>query len=516
MNVIKFLRDFIDMNPDVKSAKLARWVGDNYPDFPYTSSSTERMLQRIKKGDDGFLRSKKDIDLDEFPLVDISSGNTVPQEDNIDINDIDVIVEEEEMKLEAGGTSYTYDKGIYVLGGELHVSGELISKLFTDYPRKGLNLSRTALINKYDLGKLGENGPSVLGTIQRKLGLYKDSNIVAPHLFAELTPEELDSYMDSQLDTVINNPEYIEKKYHNRVMANYRNVINQASLKEIEFYNKIEEIAKTFNTVDRKISLSHTVTGSDKTCVVTIADVHAGASVKDVQRTHDFNSETIRKRLGAIADAVNEGGYSNVNIAIMGDMFQGSAFNHIGAGNTIAEQYAEQFKLAYELMVEFLSKVHNISAIYAVGGNHDRGSSDNRQDQKSSMLDILVFMLSKIIKMPIEFHHDTISFVADGVCYILQHGHFNYHKKNAADIILDHGKPEMFNMILRGHLHSLQVANNDDRRNYRRIVVPSIYTGEDYSSTGGWSNNAGFTIFETTNLGSLAKKAPKMIVESLQ
>jgi len=504
------------MNPDVKSAKLARWVNDNYPDFPFTSSSTERMLQRIKKGDDAFLRSKKDIDLDEFPLVDISSGNIIPQEDNIDINDIDVVVEEEEMKLEAGGTSYTYNKGIYVLGGELHVSGDLISKLFTDYPRKGLNLSRTALINKYDLGKLGENGPSVLGTIQRKLGLYKDSNIVAPHLFTELSPEELDVYMDSQLDTVINNPEYIEKKYNNRVMANYRNVINEASLKEIEFYNKIEEIAKTFEVVSKKVVFKKASTDSKKTCVVTIADMHAGANVKGVQRTHDFNSETIRKRLDAIAVSVNANNYSKVTIAIMGDMFQGSPFNHIGAGNTIAEQYAEQFKVAYELLVEFLGKVNNIESIYAVGGNHDRASSDNRQDQKSSMLDILVFMLSKIIDIPIEFHHDTLSFVSDGICYILQHGHMNYHKKNAADIILDHGEPTMFNMILRGHLHSLQVGNNDDRRNYRRIVVPAIYTGEDYSSTGGWSNNAGFTIFETSNGDIKAQFAPKMIVEPLQ
>ena len=200
----------------------------------------------------------------------------------------------------------------------------------------------------------------------------------------------------------------------------------------------------------------------------------------------------------------------------MGDMFQGSAYNHIGAGNTIAEQYAEQFKLAFELLVDFISNVDNVTGIYAVGGNHDRGSSDNRQDQKSSMLDILVYMLAKIIKMPIHFHHDTISFVSDGVCYILQHGHFNYHKKTAADIILDHGEPTMFNMILRGHLHSLQVLSNDDRRNYRRVVVPAIYTGEDYSSTGGWSNNAGFTIFETDNKGDIAQFAPKMIVEPLQ
>ena len=241
-----------------------------------------------------------------------------------------------------------------------------------------------------------------------------------------------------------------------------------------------------------------------------------GANVKGVQRTHNFDSKVIAERLAAIASALNEGQYKKVYIGIMGDVFQGSIFNHIGAGNTIAEQYAEQFKTAFELLRDFLEKVNNIEGIYAVGGNHDRASSDNRQDQKSSMLDILMFMFSKIIDVPIKFHHDTISFISDGICYILQHGHLNYHKKNAADIILDHGEPTMFNMILKGHLHSLQVLNNDDRRNYRRVIVPSIYTGEDYSSTGGWSNNAGFVIFETDNKSKNSYLAPKMIVEALQ
>ena len=337
MNVIKFLRDFIDLNPTEKSSVLARWLDDNYPDFPFKVSTLERMMQRIKKGDDDFLRSKKDVDLDEFPLVDIS---TKIEDDmsNDDINDIEVELEEEEMKLESEGTSYTYDKGLYIFGDSLKLSGELISSLFTDYPRKGLNLSRTALINKYNLGNYGVDGPTVLRTIQHKLGLYKDSNIVAPHLYTELSTPELDIYIDSQLDSVINNPEYIEKKYNNRVMANYRNVINSASLKEVEFYNKIEEIAKQFTVVTKSIALPKVIVEEQKSCVVTIADMHAGANVKGVQRTHDFDSKVIKKRLNKIAHAINNGGYSHVHLAIMGDMFQGSPYNHIGAGNTIAEQ----------------------------------------------------------------------------------------------------------------------------------------------------------------------------------
>lgn len=516
MNIIKYLEKFSETNKYVKATVLARWINEHYLDFPFSLATTERMIQKIRKeGADSF-KSKYDVSEEDMPIVNIRKED---KENSVefDINELEQIeIEEEQMKLEKVDTTYTYKEGIYIFNDTLKLSGELISKLFIDYPRKGLNLSRTALINKYNLGQYGVDGPTVLRTIQHKLGLYKDSNIIAPHLYDELNGDELDAYIDKQLDQVIRNPEYIEKKYNNRVLTQYRNTINKQLLREVDFYNKIEEISKQFKHIPKHIITTHKVVDEEKTCVVTIADAHVGADVKGVQRTHDFDTKVIEKRLEKIAEVVNQGDYSHVYIAIMGDMFQGTPYNHIGAGNTIAEQYAEQFKTAFELLSKFIISVHNIAGIYAVGGNHDRASSDNRQDQKSSILDILVFMLSKVLNMPIEFHHDTISFIADGVHYILQHGHFNYHKKNAADIILDHGSIDKFNLIIRGHLHSLQVLSNDDRRNYRRIVVPSIYTGEDYSSTGGWSNNAGFVIFETQNYGKNSKLAPKMIVEALQ
>lgn len=519
MNIVEYLTLMIEANPTTKNNDLAGRLKDDYPEIPFKKSSLIIMLQTIKRGAGDTLQSVKEVDVEEFPIFSVEEISPV------DLSNLEeeaaenahVEIEEKKMKLEEK-VSYTYAEGTYQLGDKVYLSGELISKLFVDYPSKGLNLSRTALINKYNLKSFGVDGHSVLRAVQSRLGLYKDSNIIPPHLYDELTPKELETYLEEQLDNVINNPEFIEKKYNNRILMKMRQTINQRSLDSAKMQDTIEELMETFKTINKTITLTTAKGSNGQSAVVTIADMHSGAKVKDVQRTHDFDTDVIRKRLTYIAKDLNECGFANVYIAIMGDVFQGSPYNHIGAGNTIEEQYASQYKVAYELLVEFIENVNNIAAIYAIGGNHDRASSDNRQDQKASMLDILMFSISKVIKtIPIEFHHDTLAFEVDNIVYILQHGHLNYHKKNSADIILDHGDANKFNMILRAHLHSLQVLSNDDRRNYRRVVVPSIYTGEDYSSAGGWSNNAGYTKFVNRQFYDDESKmlSPSMIVDSL-
>ena len=517
MNIVDYLKELLTYNEGAKPATIAETLLDVYPNFPYKSGSVKVMLQIIGRDKGHTIAGKRIIDPTLFPMLsenmasveDVDLSNFIDEEAGIEL-------EEQAMKLEKSDEPYTYSEGIYTLGKDLTLSGELVSKLFVDYPTKGLSLSRTALMNKYNLKDYGTDGPTVLRTIQHKLGLYKDSNIVPPHMYDELAAAELEKYIEDQIDSVINNPEFIEKKYNSRIMMQYRKVIGEKSLAQSRITDHIAELTETFKQIDQEIYLTKNEAALNGNVVVTLADMHSGAQVKGVQRTHDFDRHVIKARLDNIAKDLNEGGYENVYLAIMGDMFQGSPYNHIGAGNTISEQYAEQFKLAYELLVGFIQKVNNLTGIYAIGGNHDRATSDNREDQKSSMLDILMFTISSVLNIEIEFHHDTLSFEVDNIVYILQHGHLNYHKKPAADIILDHGDAKKFNMILRGHLHSLQVTNNDDRRNYRRVVVPSIYTGEDYSSTGGWSNNAGFTKFSKSKLNTEDKMlAPKMVVEPL-
>ena len=402
MNIVEYLSLMIEANPKIKNSVLARRIKEDYPGIPLKKSSLIIMLQTIKRGSADSLKSVKEVDMETYPIfsvdeispVDLAVKRTLEE---MDKEEHSIEIDEKKMKLESK-PSYYYSNGFYQLGDEISVSGELISKLFVDYPSKGLSISRTALINKYNLQQFGKDGHHVLRSIQSKLGLYKDSNIIPPHLYKELSASELETYMEEQLDSVINNPEFIEKKYNNRILMQYRASINEQSLNKSMLKDTIEELMETFKVIDKTITLTKTKGSNGENVIVTIADMHSGAKVKGVQRTHDFDSSIIRERLLVIAENLNSCGYSNVHIAIMGDVFQGSPYNHIGAGNTIEEQYADQYKIAYELLVEFIESVNNIAAIYAIGGNHDRASSDNRQDQKASMLDILMFSISKVIK----------------------------------------------------------------------------------------------------------------------
>jgi hypothetical protein len=65
---------------------------------------------------------------------------------------------------------------------------------------------------------------------------------------------------------------------------------------------------------------------------------------------------------------------------------------------------------------------------------------------------------------------------------------------------------------MEGHLHSRiqklnasQIRNfkqvDDDTRDCRRQVCPSLFTGNMYSEEGGWSTTAGFLIVEESTSG---------------
>ena len=66
-----------------------------------------------------------------------------------------------------------------------------------------------------------------------------------------------------------------------------------------------------------------------------------------------------------------------------------------------------------------------------------------------------------------------------------------------------------FNVILEGHLHTRiqkhSVTNLDkvsyDSITHRKVVCPSLFTGNSYSEELGYTTNAGYMIFENNGHG---------------
>jgi predicted phosphodiesterase len=153
-----------------------------------------------------------------------------------------------------------------------------------------------------------------------------------------------------------------------------------------------------------------------------------------------------------------------------------------------------------------LSKIYNLGTVAVVAGNHDRLSSNNKEDQDGGAADLICWSLGKM-GYDIQFNSIVETFEAGNINFILNHGHHGLSKRPVEYVAYHYGKQGKFNLILEGHLHSRiqKVARVDtvsgDSISVRKIVVPSLFTGNSYSEQLGFSTTAGFLIVEDNGFG---------------
>lgn len=246
--------------------------------------------------------------------------------------------------------------------------------------------------------------------------------------------------------------------------------------------------------------------------VVTISDLHLGAYIDGLIRTPDFNITTLTKKLESSLKIINSHKYSKVHIHILGDLIESfSGLNHKNSWKGLAKGMhgSNAVKLVTEILSEWLSKIYNLGEVKIIAGNHDRTSSNNDEDVNGQAADLVAWGL-KLMGYSVEFNSLVLTHTVEGICYILTHGHHGLSKMGTKEICWEYGEQGKFNLISEGHLHSrfkrtavkknhLQIM--DDAVDHRRIIHPSIFTGNFYSESNGWTTNAGFTIIEDNGSG---------------
>ena len=273
----------------------------------------------------------------------------------------------------------------------------------------------------------------------------------------------------------------------------------------------IESIEK--HSKKRKISVKK---GNDRIGVVSITDFHLGADIKDLFRTPDFNTEILLDYIDEVVVKINQMGYGRVHLNLLGDFFESiSGLNHPDTFKGLSKELigANAIIVASEIISgRIISKINNLIAVNMVSGNHDRFSHDNRIERTGEAGKLLYFLLQKEFKdLPIDYSSYVLAKDIDGIKYLLTHGDKYFSKKDASKFIFDYGDSSMFNVLLEGHLHSraskkvisaqikkydeLEVVSMDDL-NYRKINVPSLFTGNYFSETGGFGGSAGFIVTE--------------------
>jgi hypothetical protein len=288
------------------------------------------------------------------------------------------------------------------------------------------------------------------------------------------------------------------------------NVLSQESyVSEQELKDLIEDGLKNVKY------LTSNCDNTSRVGVVKLADLHLGAYVDNLIRTKNFSIDILANKLYDAATEVNKRGYSVVHIHILGDLiesFTGLSHKNTWKGLDKAMVGAEAVKLVVKILHDnFLSRIKNLGEVKVVAGNHDRVTSDNKEDVQGGAANLVCWGL-ELIGYRIEFNPLVITHVVDGICHILTHGHHNISKKSTKQICWDYGVQGMYNLICEGHLHSIIQKLNvnqrdsyqtikDDAVDHRRINCPSFFTGNFFSESLGYTSESGFIITENNGKG---------------
>lgn len=247
--------------------------------------------------------------------------------------------------------------------------------------------------------------------------------------------------------------------------------------------------------------------------VVKIADLHYGALVENLLRTRDFSPNILAEKLSVAADKINQRGFNLVHVHFQGDLLESfSGLSHKNSWKSMDVNIigAQAVKGCVELLhTHFLSKINGLGEIKMVAGNHDRVTSDNKEDEDGDAANLIAWGLG-LIGYSVEFNSNILSHEVAGINHVILHGHNIVSKRPTKEIIWDYGKQGMFNLVVEGHLHSLIERLNVNQRNafkttkddsidHRRIVCPSFFTGNSYSERLNFFSTSGFMIVSSYN-----------------
>lgn len=246
--------------------------------------------------------------------------------------------------------------------------------------------------------------------------------------------------------------------------------------------------------------------------VITLTDFHFGAYISAMNITPEFSIDILCRMLNQAAERLNRMEYKEVHVHLLGDLIESfTGLNHKNSWKGLDKGMfgVSAVKLFVKLFKKhFLDLVNNLGKIKLVAGNHDRVTSDNKEDVDGGAAELVAWGLD-LIGYDIEFKRDVLVHKVDGVNYILNHGHLGLtNKKSTQEICWMYGEKGIFNFITEGHLHSRISKLNakqvslfkmilDDNIDCRRQVCPSLFTGNTFSEDGGWNTLAGFIITES-------------------
>jgi len=366
---------------------------------------------------------------------------------------------------------------------------DVADKLFYDYSVYGNNMTSLEVRIRHNIS------PAQWYSLKGRLQLYKVSDIFSPETRNTLTDSEYRELVASKIrERDLFKKRAVVDEYNKFHLAEAKKWRDQANKKTFIFDSIIDELSTWL--VDRAETFQIAVNPKAKGGNLTVAtsDWHRGANVPAQYNTPEFNSRVVDEIITNLADVVNAEEAEEVTLEFHGDYIESfSGLNHINSWQGIESGVygAKAVIGAIEGIFEkVISKIANVTKVVGIAGNHDRGTSSNKEDVMGEIATLAFYFLNRLYGNRIEFIYDPfcVQDTRDGIRHIMQHGN-TLSSKKSEEMVNDYGDTTIFNLITTGDKHTRGVLM--DAWNRRHVQVPPIFTGNFYSTQLGFSSVSG-------------------------
>lgn len=387
-------------------------------------------------------------------------------------------------KIKGNQVSWKFKRGVI----ELDI--DELDKVFYEYSKHGLNLSQTKVQNLHGFDAIQWQ------SFKRTFDLVKDSDVFSPYTLSLVSGKKACDMIASK----------IQEKYspqNRRAIIEYED-IKQTKKAYDSAIKRVEDLDYRFQILETEI-LDHVVSvkeikikKSDDTNiehgVSIVADIHGGANVKGSFNLPAYNWSVIKNKLDKVANDINSRKAKKNTIILAGDLIESfTGLNHINSWKELDEYGGYGIDAVIEIikiLSEWLQKINNLYEVVIISGNHDRVTSDNKEDVEGEVSKLISFVLKGQFGELVKWENLIARRKISGCGFLFMHGDKGLSKKKG-DLIGQYGYSGLYNIAFLGHLHTRQVVT--DNLTYRILQVPSIFTGNSYSKRGGWSTLSGYT-----------------------
>ena len=377
--------------------------------------------------------------------------------------------------------------------GTIKMTLNNLDKIFYQYSKHGLNMTQVQVQNDHGLTALEWQ------SFKRTFDLVKDSDVFSPYSLSLVTKKKAcdmiaekmaEKYSPKNMRDVITyeDGKQTHKAYQKAIKDNANTEFRWRQFQNglLEYITRAEEAPLVKKSKDIQ----------DGVAIVHVCDLHYGADIKKERNLPAYNAKVIETKLKTVANDVNSRKPKKVKLIINGDLIESfTGLSHINSWKNIDKKngYGVEATIAVtELLTKFVSSINNVDEVVLVSGNHDRVTSNNKEDVAGEVVRWVQFILNERFKkfFKISWSRDVAPMKVERCGFVFTHGHLAISKKNADHIVNQYGFANSFNLVIMAHLHTRKVLS--DNWNNRTIHAPSIFTGNDYSKGLGFSSLSGY------------------------